>query len=131
MTFVDWDDLHKWRLIDKGLEMGVGDPVETYSSSPHLYADLDIPAGTKGRLPGSHSPAVRDSGRPAADRPRSAGDRPRRDDGPRREGQGRADLPAREPRTPAAEAGADGAPHKRRRRRRGGTGAAQTAPSAD
>ncbi|MBO9577503.1 MAG: DEAD/DEAH box helicase, partial [Microbacteriaceae bacterium] len=60
VTFVDWDDLHKWRLIDKGLEMNVGEPAETYSSSPHLYTDLDIPAGTKGRLvtaPVSEKPA--------------------------------------------------------------------------
>jgi superfamily II DNA/RNA helicase len=50
VTFVDWDDLHKWSLIDKALEFGQPDPVETYSSSPHLYTDLGIPEGTKGRL---------------------------------------------------------------------------------
>jgi superfamily II DNA/RNA helicase len=50
VTFVDWDDLHKWTLIDKALEFGQPDPVETYSSSPHLYTDLGIPEGTKGRL---------------------------------------------------------------------------------
>ncbi|MCC6854997.1 MAG: ATP-dependent helicase, partial [Microbacteriaceae bacterium] len=43
-------------------------PTETYSSSPHLFTDLDIPEGTKGRLPGTHStkvvapPAGRDGG---------------------------------------------------------------------
>jgi superfamily II DNA/RNA helicase len=50
VTFVDWDDLHKWALINRALEFGQPDPVETYSSSPHLYAELDIPEGTKGRL---------------------------------------------------------------------------------
>lgn len=50
VTFVDWDDLHKWALIDRALEMGIPEPVETYSSSPHLFQDLKIPAGTKGRL---------------------------------------------------------------------------------
>src|SRR6185437_4520900 len=50
VTFVDWEDLHKWALINRALEFGQPDPVETYSSSPHLYADLDIPAGTKGRI---------------------------------------------------------------------------------
>lgn len=50
VTFVDWDDMHKWSLINRALEMGIPEPVETYSSSPHLYEDLDIPAGTKGRL---------------------------------------------------------------------------------
>ncbi|KRA23770.1 RNA helicase [Microbacterium sp. Root61] len=50
VTFVDWDDLHKWALINRALEFGQPEPTETYSSSPHLYTDLDIPAGTKGRL---------------------------------------------------------------------------------
>ncbi|MBF4560574.1 DEAD/DEAH box helicase [Microbacterium sp. VKM Ac-2870] len=50
VTFVDWDDLHKWALINRALEFGQPEPVETYSSSPHLFADLDIPAGTKGRI---------------------------------------------------------------------------------
>jgi superfamily II DNA/RNA helicase len=50
VTFVDWDDLHKWRLIDRALDFGIPEPTETYSSSPHLYAELDIPEGTKGRL---------------------------------------------------------------------------------
>src|SRR5690606_7978531 len=60
ITFVDWDDLHKWALINRALEFGQPEPVETYSSSPHLYTDLDIPEGTKGRL----------SAAPKADRPR-------------------------------------------------------------
>jgi superfamily II DNA/RNA helicase len=50
VTFVDWDDLHKWALINKALEFGQPEPTETYSSSPHLFSDLDIPEGTKGRL---------------------------------------------------------------------------------
>ncbi len=50
VTFVDWEDLHKWALINRALEFGQPEPVETYSSSPHLYAELDIPAGTKGRI---------------------------------------------------------------------------------
>lgn len=50
VTFVDWEDLHKWALINRALEFGKPEPIETYSSSPHLYEDLDIPAGTKGRL---------------------------------------------------------------------------------
>nr|WP_206447099.1 DEAD/DEAH box helicase [Agrococcus sp. KRD186] len=50
VTFVDWDDLHKWALIDRALEFNRPEPVETYSSSPHLYSDLNIPQGVKGRL---------------------------------------------------------------------------------
>lgn len=57
ITFVDWDDLHKWALINRALDFGQPEPTETYSSSPHLYTDLDIPEGTKGRIaaaPKSH-----------------------------------------------------------------------------
>ncbi|WP_345764106.1 DEAD/DEAH box helicase [Diaminobutyricibacter sp. McL0608] len=57
VTFVDWDDLHKWALINRALEFGQPEPTETYSSSPHLYSDLDIPAGAKGRL--KSTPAVK------------------------------------------------------------------------
>ncbi|CAN7281678.1 DEAD/DEAH box helicase [Pseudarthrobacter oxydans] len=51
VTFVDWDDMPRWGLINKALGLSVPEPIETYSSSPHLYEDLDIPEGTKGRLP--------------------------------------------------------------------------------
>ncbi|GAA2236949.1 hypothetical protein GCM10009851_22450 [Herbiconiux moechotypicola] len=50
ITFVDWDDLHKWALINRALEFGQPEPTETYSSSPHLYSDLNIPTEAKGRL---------------------------------------------------------------------------------
>ncbi len=53
VTFVDWDDVPRWSLIDKALDLGYPEPIETYSSSPHLYTDLDIPEGTKGTLPRS------------------------------------------------------------------------------
>lgn len=51
VTFVDWDSVPRWSLINKALGLNVPEPVETYSSSPHFFADLDIPKGTKGRLP--------------------------------------------------------------------------------
>jgi superfamily II DNA/RNA helicase len=53
VTFVDWDDMPRWGLINKALGLSVPEPIETYSSSPHLFEDLDIPEGTKGRLPRS------------------------------------------------------------------------------
>nr|WP_253259029.1 DEAD/DEAH box helicase [Subtercola boreus] len=71
VTFVDWDDLHKWALINRALDMGQPEPVETYSSSPHLYTDLDIPAGVKGRLKPT----------PAAKGPEGAASRPPREGG--------------------------------------------------
>ncbi|MFK4223622.1 DEAD/DEAH box helicase [Streptomyces sp. NPDC019890] len=51
VTLVDWDDIPRWQLINKALDLGFGDPVETYSTSPHLFEELSIPAGTKGVLP--------------------------------------------------------------------------------
>jgi superfamily II DNA/RNA helicase len=51
ITFVDWDDMPKWGLINKDLNLPFPEPVETYSSSKHLYEDLHIPVGTTGRLP--------------------------------------------------------------------------------
>ncbi|MCX4586819.1 DEAD/DEAH box helicase [Streptomyces sp. NBC_01481] len=51
ITLVDWDDIPRWQLINKALDLGLSDPVETYSTSPHLFEELSIPAGTKGVLP--------------------------------------------------------------------------------
>ena len=112
VTFVDWDDLHKWSLINRALDMGVAEPVETYSSSPHLFTDLGIPEGTKGRLPGAHAPAVRDAeSRPPRDRQRSR----TRTGGSGEGGSGEH----RGPRESSAEGAGthDGAAPRRRRRR--------------
>ncbi|WP_328768818.1 DEAD/DEAH box helicase [Streptomyces sp. NBC_00286] len=51
ITLVDWDDIPRWQLINKALALGFNDPPETYSTSPHLFEELGIPAGTKGVLP--------------------------------------------------------------------------------
>jgi superfamily II DNA/RNA helicase len=51
ITFVDWDELSRWILIDKTLDLGIPEPIEMYSSSPDLFSDLDIPTDIKGRLP--------------------------------------------------------------------------------
>jgi len=53
VTFVDWDDIPRWGLINKTLDLGIPEPQETYSSSEHLYTDLDIPREAKGKLPKS------------------------------------------------------------------------------
>jgi superfamily II DNA/RNA helicase len=53
VTLVDWEDMPRWTLINKALGLDVPEPPETYSSSKHLFADLGIPKGTKGRLPRS------------------------------------------------------------------------------
>ena len=100
VTFVDWDDLHKWALINKALEMGIPEPVETYSSSPHFLEDLNIPAGTKGRLKNTPIPkAEKRAGQP----PRSQGSKP--------SGQG---SPTRT--TSGAEGGSNNSRQRQRRR---------------
>ena len=50
VTFVDWDELARWKMINQTLELGLAEPEETYSSSEHLYEALNIPAGSTGRL---------------------------------------------------------------------------------
>lgn len=51
VTFVDWDDIPRWTLIDKALNLGNPEPLETYHTSAHLYTDLNIPEGITGKLP--------------------------------------------------------------------------------
>jgi superfamily II DNA/RNA helicase len=86
VTFVDWEDLARWTHIDKELSFGQPDPMETYSSSEHLFADLSIPAGTKGRIKASTrvegaKPTGDRGARPGQKRsaPRSGSARPKSD----------------------------------------------------
>ncbi|WP_435868696.1 DEAD/DEAH box helicase [Arthrobacter burdickii] len=149
VTFVDWDDVPRWGLINKALGLDTPEPVETYSSSPHLYTDLDIPEGTKGRLPrkdrklagidaevledlgetgkrgGGHSDGTRnDGGRNDAGRGRS-GDRGQRRDGAAGEGsrgsrgRGRSDSRSSDAQAPAAPAASADGEGGRRRRSAG------------
>ncbi len=53
VTLVDWDELHKWKTISDDLGLDMPEAPETYSTSAHLYADLQIPADSRGRLPHS------------------------------------------------------------------------------
>jgi superfamily II DNA/RNA helicase len=50
VTLVDWDELTRWALIDKALRLDCPEPAETYSSSPHLHAELGIPAEASGKV---------------------------------------------------------------------------------
>ena len=50
VTLVDWDELPRWSMIDKALGLDTPDPAETYSSSPHLYEELNIPAEAGGTV---------------------------------------------------------------------------------
>ena len=135
ITLVDWDDVPRWQMIDKVLALGVPDPVETYSSSEHLYSDLDIPTDAKGTV--RQAKPEREARVPA-----EAGEgmeRPRRTRSRTRTRGGRA-ADATAPTTDAADAGStapagDGTPAKRRRRRRrsaaGAGQATAAAPAAE
>ncbi len=134
VTFVDWADMHKWALINRALEMGIPEPVETYSSSPHLFTDLNIPEGSKGRLKATPIPkAEKDASHPPRERSRSRsggssegssreGSRPPRE---RRRSEPSetttTDAPAA---SPAADGSTPAAKRRRRRRRSGGSGGA-------
>ncbi|HEY7797069.1 MAG TPA: ATP-dependent helicase, partial [Microbacteriaceae bacterium] len=43
-------DINRWKMINKALELDFDEPLETYSSSPHLFEQLDIPKDAKGSL---------------------------------------------------------------------------------
>ncbi|MDX3225749.1 DEAD/DEAH box helicase [Streptomyces sp. ME19-01-6] len=51
ITLVDWDDIPRWQLINKALDLPFNDPEETYSTSEHLFELLNIPQGITGVLP--------------------------------------------------------------------------------
>ncbi len=77
VTLVDWQDVTRWKLINKALSLPFEELPETYSTSPHLFADLQIPQGTRGRLPRQASaeaeaaPASERSEKPRTRRPRN------------------------------------------------------------
>ncbi|MFE0420752.1 DEAD/DEAH box helicase [Streptomyces tendae] len=114
ITLVDWDDIPRWQLINKALDLGFNDPAETYSTSPHFYTDLGIPEGTKGVLPrsertraGLEAEELEDLGEPGGRGGRGRGDRGGR--GGRDDARSVDRERDRSPRTP-----------RRRRRMRGG-----------
>ncbi len=72
VTLIDWDEIARWQMIDKALGLGHPDPAETYSSSPHLFSELDIPGDVKGKV-GDARPT-----RPAKRAPRDASEAPAR-----------------------------------------------------
>ncbi|MTD55065.1 DEAD/DEAH box helicase [Amycolatopsis pithecellobii] len=51
ITLVDWDEEARWKVISDTLKLEIPEPVETYSTSKHLFTDLDIPEDSTGRLP--------------------------------------------------------------------------------
>jgi superfamily II DNA/RNA helicase len=136
ITLVDWDDEPRWRLISEALGLGIPEPVETYSTSEHLYIDLDVPPGATGRLPVgmrtregiAAEPIEQDAsnGRPRRRTRRGAAV------APGGQGGGRADRTgegAKRAADGAQEPGTEGEERPRRRRRRlGGSAVAAGQP---
>jgi superfamily II DNA/RNA helicase len=80
VTLVDWDELPRWSMIDTALGLDCPHPAETYSSSPHLYIELDIPTdvtGSVGAAQKTVGAAPKTARREPAQR-RDNGDRPAR-----------------------------------------------------
>ncbi|MFM9495759.1 DEAD/DEAH box helicase [Streptomyces galilaeus] len=145
VTLVDWDDIPRWQLINKALDLKFPDPPETYSTSPHFFEELDIPAGTKGVLPRSErtraglaAEEMEDLGEPGGRGGRGRNDRndrgERNDRGDRRGGGARDESRSAERERPART------PRRRRRTRNGevldasapvGTVAPEQAPAAE
>lgn len=134
ITFVDWQDLHRWKMINKTLDLPFDEPQETYSTSEHLFHDQGIAPGTKGRIgepkPAPEKPERRDRG----ERGERSGDRPHGNRNRNRSrSRTRSGQPVAEGDAPAAEAGdsAEGKPagsrnrNRRRRRRSSGGGGGQ------
>jgi superfamily II DNA/RNA helicase len=154
VTLVDWDDIPRWQLIDKALNLGMPDPVETYSSSPHLFSDLDIPTDATGtvrkaapaRAAEQAADKAPDSESAAPSAEASAPSKPRRSRSRRRTRAGQdgdqaststdasastANPVAAQPDSTdssTAEASTKTAPRRRRRRRTSGS-SAETGPS--
>ena len=138
ITMVDWADMSRWKVINKTLELGFPEPPETYSTSHHLFTELGITPGTRGRTAPPKPVEPRE--------PRDA--RPARERGPRAErvettdGRVRRQRRARSGEKPMQPdvneptttldgpvEGASDAPRRRRRRRSSGSAAPQGAPA--
>ncbi|WP_211589669.1 DEAD/DEAH box helicase [Microbispora sp. H11081] len=122
VTFVEWTELTRWKVINNALSLDFAEPVETYSSSPHLYAELDIPEGTRGVLPraqrsraGLEAEEIEDLGETGRSRSRGKPARGEREE--RRDREERRERPART--------------RERRRTRSGRLQDADTAPEGE
>ncbi|MEU5947019.1 DEAD/DEAH box helicase [Micromonospora sp. NPDC047465] len=131
VTFVDWDDMPRWRIIDKTLGLEMPEPPETYHTSPHLYTDLHISTEITGTLPtaertraGLAAEVEEDLGGGRSRRGEGRGSRrgDGRGRGERRQGRATGDTGGPDADAPA-EAAEEGTrtPRRRRRRRAGET----------
>jgi superfamily II DNA/RNA helicase len=121
VTLVDWDELARWEMINKALGLGSPDPAETYSNSPHIYAELGIPTDAGGSIgePRKTQTKRPPSGKPA-ERPARTRNRRRTRGGEKVTGhpETAADQTAPAESDPTADGAETSQPGPRRRRRR-------------
>ena len=115
ITLVDWDDIPRWQLINKALDLPFNDPEETYSTSAAPVRAAQHPGGHHG------CPAARRA------HPGRAGRRGGR--GPRRDRRPRPPLPRHHPRHEERPARRTRTPRVRRRTR-GGQSVDGSAPAS-
>ncbi len=130
ITFVDWADLHRWKMINKALELPFEEPQETYSTSEHLLHEQGIAPGIKGRIVDPAPAAPRtdrdDRGKRGE---RSSGSRPPRN---RSRSRTRGGKPVDDASTAGSGDGekqAGSGNRNRRRRRRSSGGATSSKPA--
>jgi superfamily II DNA/RNA helicase len=122
VTFVDWADLARWKMINSALDLPFPEPVETYSTSDNLRHDLGIPADAQGRIAPPSAPTGEKS-QPRERAPRTR-DRQRQRTRSGKPMGGDANVAV------ATQDESAGTPTRRRRRRRdrgGGAGGEATA----
>ncbi|MDM4140723.1 DEAD/DEAH box helicase [Mycobacterium sp. FLAC0960] len=145
VTLVDWDELPRWAMIDKALGLDCPEPAETYSNSPHLHAELGIPAEAGGTVGAARKPqGQRRSSDRDGKKPEQKSERPARRSGTRRRTRGGQPVTAHPSGNGAAssngEAAAEtpagsppgnaGSTRRRRRRRKPAEGQAASAAGA-
>ncbi|CAN5595847.1 DEAD/DEAH box helicase [soil metagenome] len=147
VTLVDWDEMPKWTAIDKALALDCPDPAETYSNSPHLYEELNIPTDVKGTIGQPKKQAPRRPARTGSDsaadsgseteKPRTRNRQRQRTRGAAKTGTGHVESgtestgPAAESQDSSADnAGGEAESAGRRRRRRRPRKPAEAAPGA-
>jgi len=124
VTFVDWEDLPRWQLIDKSLQLDKAEPPETYHTSSWLFTDLDIPEDAGATLPTADRTRVGLSAEVLEDVEGKAGRGRRRTRPVKASGTRRAAVSAPEEATASAGEGGE----RRRRRRKVESPAAEAAP---
>lgn len=91
VTFVDWPDTARWQMINRTLGLPFNDPLETYSSSEHVFTGLDIPEDSTGRLkPAAATPSEPKGDRGSSPSHRSGDDKSRPTTGGRGQSRGQS-----------------------------------------